>query len=191
MNKRQRKQIVKALLAELSKHGIVTAACKRSGLSAAQFYRWCKEDPEFQTQVDEARMLGTQESNDLARSRLLQKIDQGEGWAIRYHLSRRDPEYKLPPERVGAETASTEKDALIAASYQVLASAVASGDTKVAKFILERMDEALMRPKDSLLLGSIRQKESVAEELRKNGELLSQILGLDQPEFKSTGDNAS
>lgn len=96
MNQRQRKLVTKALLEELSKHGIVTAACKRAGLSKAQFYRWCADDPVFQREVDLAQKAGKEEINDLARSRLVQKIDQGDWQAIRFQLSRRDPDYSAP-----------------------------------------------------------------------------------------------
>jgi hypothetical protein len=191
MNARQRKSVTKALLDELSKHGIISAACKRAGLSKAQYYRWHKDDPIFKEAADEALVLGLQEANDLARSRLLQKIDQGEGWAIRYQLSRRDPSYRLPPERVMTGGLSLEKDALISSSYQVLASAIAQGDIKAAQFILERTDEALMRPKDSLLLGQIRSREEASEEIRKNGELLSRLFGMDVPGSKDLGADAS
>lgn len=180
MNKRQRKSVTKALLEELSKHGIVSAACKRAGLSKAQYYRWYKDDPKFKEAADEAHMLGTQEVNDLARSRLLQKIDQGESWAIRYHLSRRDGEYKLPPDRVGVEV-TAEKDSLVAASYELLASAVAMGDLAAAKFILERMDMNLMRPKDQLFLRDIEAKAEVREQMEQTNRMLSQLCGIKDP----------
>jgi hypothetical protein len=181
MNQRQRKLVTKALLEELAKHGIVSVACKRAGLSKAQYYRWYKDDPTFKEAADEAHMLGAQEVNDLARSRLLQKIDQGESWAIRYHLSRRDGEYKLPPERVGIPIAP-EKDALVAASYDLLASAVTAGDLKAAKFILERLDVELMRPKDKLLLKGIEEREKAQEQIKRTGDLLQQLIYNREPE---------
>jgi hypothetical protein len=185
MNQRQRKLVTKALLAELAKHGIVSAACKRAGLSKAQYYRWYKDDPTFKEAADEAHMLGTQEVNDLARSRLLQKIDQGESWAIRYHLSRRDGEYKLPPERIGIPVAP-EKDALVAVSYDLLASAVATGDLAAAKFILERLDVSLMRPKDQLFLKDIEVKSGVKEQMEQTNQMLSELIRIENPTASST-----
>lgn len=106
---------------------------------------------------------------------MLQKIDQGESWAIRYHLSRRDGEYKLPPDRVGVEV-TAEKDSLVAASYELLASAIATGDLKAAKFILERLDVELMRPKDKLLLKGIEEREKAQEQIKRTGDLLHQLI---------------
>lgn len=180
MNKRQRAQLEKALLAELAKHGIVTAACKRAGLSTAQYYRWYAKNKAFWERADEALWLGKQEANDLARSRLLQKIDQGESWAIRFQLSRRDPEYKLPPERTGVMVAS-DKDALVAASHELLASAVAAGDMNAAKFILERMDVNLMRPKDQMLLKDIESRKEIKARMEETGRMLSKLCGIEDP----------
>ena len=181
MNQKQRTLVTKALLEELSKHGIVSAACKRAGLSRAQYYRWYKDDPKFKEAADEAHMLGTQEVNDLARSRLLQKIDQGESWAIRYHLSRRDGEYKLPPDRVGVQVAA-EKDSLVAASYELLASALATGNITAAKFVLERLDVSLMRPKDQLFLKDIEEREKDRAQIEETRKLLSQLTGWKEQE---------
>lgn len=70
----------------------------------------------------------------------------------------------------------------MAASFDLLVSAVTAGDLKVAKFILERLDVELMRPKDKLLLKGIEEHEKAQEQIKRTGDLLHQLSYNREPE---------
>jgi|SRR3989344_802245 len=73
---------------------IVGAACARTGIARATFYRWLKEDPEFAKRIRGSLRIGNHDINDLAFSKLINHIKAGSMPAITFHLSRRHPYYK-------------------------------------------------------------------------------------------------
>jgi hypothetical protein len=64
----------KAVLIALEKSlGVVTAACKQSGVGRTQFYEWLRTDEEFAKQVEDIRDV----TLDFAESALYQQIKKG------------------------------------------------------------------------------------------------------------------
>lgn len=64
----------KAVLIALEKSlGVVTAACKQSGVGRTQFYEWLRTDEEFAKQVEDIREV----TLDFAESALYQQIKRG------------------------------------------------------------------------------------------------------------------
>lgn len=59
------------LLEHLRTVPIVEVACKKSGISRATFYRWCNDDEEFKTEVDNAKVDGVEYINDLSEAELI------------------------------------------------------------------------------------------------------------------------
>ncbi len=59
------------LLEHLRTVPIVEVACKKGGISRATFYRWCNEDKEFKTSVDNAKVDGVEYINDLSEAELI------------------------------------------------------------------------------------------------------------------------
>jgi len=73
----------KALLEALEKHlGIVTPACKESGLSRTQHYKWLKEDKEYRQAVKELENVAL----DFAESALHQQIKKGNPLSTMFYL---------------------------------------------------------------------------------------------------------
>ena len=71
------------LLAALEKHlGIVTPACKESGLSRTQHYKWLKEDKEYRQAVKELENVAL----DFAESALHQQIKKGNPLSTMFYL---------------------------------------------------------------------------------------------------------
>ena len=83
-------------LEELENVPNVSLACKKTGLSRQTIYRWCKEDPDFKRQMDEAIKSGVESVSDLAESKLIGHINAGNMQAIRYWLDNRKKEYMRP-----------------------------------------------------------------------------------------------
>ncbi len=83
----------KKFLDELGKVPVVSVVCERVGLSRNTVYRWRNEDPDFRKMMDKALDLGIESISDLAESKQLQHIQQGEPWAIKYWLDNHKARY--------------------------------------------------------------------------------------------------
>ena len=75
-------KIAKQFLAELENNPNVAIACKRVGLSRQTVYRWQKTDISFKKDMDEAMTLGTESILDLAESKLVANVANGNQRAI-------------------------------------------------------------------------------------------------------------
>ncbi|MCC8153788.1 MAG: hypothetical protein LIP01_05960 [Tannerellaceae bacterium] len=62
--------------------GLVSFACKKTGLSRQTFYRWCKEDPEFKQKVEDVM----ERQVDVVEAKLLKKINDEDTTAIIFYL---------------------------------------------------------------------------------------------------------
>jgi hypothetical protein len=86
----QKKQIIE----ELEKAPIVLAVCQRVGVSRTTFYRWLKDDIAFAETVETAKREGVHTINDLAESKLIANIKNGDNTAIIYWLKHNHLKYE-------------------------------------------------------------------------------------------------
>jgi hypothetical protein len=84
------------VIAALSEMPIIEAACKKADVSRATFYRWRKDDPEFEQNVDKAIQEGDDHVNGLAESMLINRIKEGHMPALRYWLNNRSDRFNYP-----------------------------------------------------------------------------------------------
>ena len=70
------------LLEHLRTVPIVEVACKKGGISRATFYRWCNDDEEFKTEVDNAKVDGVENINDMSEAQLITLIKEKKYQAI-------------------------------------------------------------------------------------------------------------
>lgn len=89
---RQNEQM-KIFIENISKTPIIQFACEKSGISRATYYRWCKRNSKFLKDVDTALSEGVDLMNDLAESKLLTAIKQGDRPSVFYWLSHRHKAY--------------------------------------------------------------------------------------------------
>lgn len=75
---------------------IVTAACQKIGLPRATYYRWRQEDIEFAVAADKTIEIGTYRVNDLAESKMITLIQEGDFRAIAFWLNNKHPDYDHP-----------------------------------------------------------------------------------------------
>lgn len=92
--KKYRKE--QSLLEQLRTIPNVSLACEKVGLSRNTVYRWCREDPEFKARLDEALESGVESVNDLAESKLIANINNGNMRAIQYWLDNNKKTYIKP-----------------------------------------------------------------------------------------------
>jgi hypothetical protein len=104
--KRHRKENI--FLEQLRTIPNISLACEKVGLSRNTIYRWCNEDLEFKKNLDEAISAGTESVNDLAESKLINHINQGNMQAIRYWLDNNKKTYIRPRPKNFWEMANDE-----------------------------------------------------------------------------------
>lgn len=81
------------LLAELEENPLVTRACSKAKVHRSTFYRWCVEDPQFQTAATDAAEKGRRKLNDFVESKLLESISSGSVQAMRFWLTNNAKQY--------------------------------------------------------------------------------------------------
>lgn len=100
MKEKQRKTIDNRTKAEkekfleiLEKLPVVQAACERTGIARATFYRWKEIDPEFKEKARKAMAEGNNLITDVAISQLISAIKDKNLGAIRFWLEKHSKEY--------------------------------------------------------------------------------------------------
>ncbi|MEN9881021.1 MAG: hypothetical protein RLZZ308_204 [Candidatus Parcubacteria bacterium] len=82
----QTKEQKERLLIELTKVPIVQVACQRVGVGRATYYSWRESDTEFKVLSDKAISEGNFVINDLAESKLISNIQDGNNTSIIFWL---------------------------------------------------------------------------------------------------------
>tara|TARA_R100000152_G_C6782027_1_gene218036 strand:+ start:1569 stop:1922 length:354 start_codon:yes stop_codon:yes gene_type:complete len=75
----KKESVIKALEASL---GVVTIACKKLGLPRSTFYKWIKEDKDFEKKVKDIENIAL----DFAESQLHNQIEKGNTSATIFYL---------------------------------------------------------------------------------------------------------
>jgi hypothetical protein len=120
IQKRQTKE-KQLLLEQLRKIPIIEIACKNAGVGRATYYRWYKDDGEFQKEADRALDQGKSLINDLAESKLVAGIKDQNMTAIQFWLKHNHENYGTKIEI----TTNKDDDALSPEEYQRIKDAVA------------------------------------------------------------------
>ena len=92
----KKSRLAKQFLEELRKTPIVSAVCSKLDLSRQSVYRWLDEDPDFKKEYDICLSRGRDNINDLAESKLINKIQEGQMGAIVYWLDNNNKRYIKP-----------------------------------------------------------------------------------------------
>lgn len=70
----------------LEKVPVISVVCEKMNISRATIYRWIDDDPDFKELKDEVLKKGREVVNDLAESKLISKIQDGDNWANKFWL---------------------------------------------------------------------------------------------------------
>ena len=89
-------RLAKKFLEELSKIPIVSIACEKTGLSRQTVYRWREEDLHFRNAFDNALEMGNNSITDLAESKLISNVNNGNQRAIEFLLINNKRKYHRP-----------------------------------------------------------------------------------------------
>ena len=92
----KKSRVVKKFLDELKDTPNVSIVCRKIGISRNSVYRWINKDPELKKLLEECLLMGIENINDLAESKLINHINNGDFKSIKYWLSNRKKEYITP-----------------------------------------------------------------------------------------------
>lgn len=109
------------LLEQLKKTPIVQVACQKIDIARATYYRWRKEDHAFKKESDQALEEGSLLVNDMAESKLLSLIQEGNLTGIIFWLKHH---HKTYASRVEVTAKLAEQDPLNAEQQQLIREAV-------------------------------------------------------------------
>jgi len=99
-------EILKALEEQ---SGIITLACAKAGIGRKTFYRWMEKNKKFAKEVEETIREAKKTRLDLAESKHVQKLRDGETKAVYFELERRHPEYRQKIETEVQDKAAVEE----------------------------------------------------------------------------------
>lgn len=84
---------MRRIIQHLQANPIVQIACERAGVPRSTYFRWRANDLVFARAADHAQEASRFLGNDVAESRLMQAVKNGEPWAIRFWLQYNHPRY--------------------------------------------------------------------------------------------------
>ena len=107
-----------AIIEQVKKTPIIQIACEKCSVSRATYYRWKKDDKEFATTVEQALNDGAELVSDMAESKLVSSIKDGNLTAIMFWLKNRHKNYATKLEMVNAgkpiiEQLNPEQEAIV------------------------------------------------------------------------------
>jgi len=82
-----KKNRLQIFLEELTRTSNISISCERANLSRQTIYRWMDEDSDFEDDVYRAINFGVESINDLAESKLITHIKNGNQRSIEYWLN--------------------------------------------------------------------------------------------------------
>ncbi len=99
----EQKQIKKQLIEMLQKMPLVQSACAKVGIGRSTLYRWKKEDASFAKELEAAQQISRAIMNDIAESKMIQRIEEGNPNMIRFWLTHNHPIYQKQTSDVSVE----------------------------------------------------------------------------------------
>ena len=100
ITKRQQ-EMKELLITQLKKTPIIQVACEKIGLARSTYYRWCKDDQDFDFEANQALNRGKQLVNDMAESQLISAIRNQHMTAIIFWLKHHHKDYTTKVELSG------------------------------------------------------------------------------------------
>ena len=112
----------KLLLQHIGKTPIVEVVCQKVGIGRTTLYRWLREDESFATEYSAAFGTGVDLISDLAESKLIGKIQEGDMAAVKLWLGthRKDFASKVEVSAVRQEVMSEEEKKAIEQAHAML-----------------------------------------------------------------------
>ena len=170
---RKTQKLVDKLLAELERTGIPLTACSKVGVGRSTYYRWRQESITFKLQTDEAIQIGRENITDLAESKLVKNIGDGNQRAIEFQLRHNDPRYRYFSQLEFAkvlESRSNDEKPEISVMQTVLDVLFDSAEIKIQKWSGDGLQDAEVDDYTRELLEVEGKKDSAMRHMKKRIE---------------------
>jgi hypothetical protein len=99
---KNKERLKRKIIEQLEVAPVVFSICNQLNIPRSTYYRWLKEDEAFANLVENALEKGRLTINELAESRLIQKVETGDSRSIEYWLGNNSLRYMKPREKVRA-----------------------------------------------------------------------------------------
>lgn len=172
MNDSSKGTIKKQLLERLLKNFTIASACNSVGVDRKTFYRWAEEDPEFKIAAYENILECKRTVTDMANTKLVKHIENGNLTAVMYWLNNRDPEIATKQIYITEEEIrelspllynplTFKKGQELLTSYVLRGKIAESHAQLILKLFLSQMkvDTELTRKKEAEILGKVIERE--------------------------------
>jgi hypothetical protein len=136
-------KLKKAMVVQLRKTPIVQIACERTGVGRSTYYKWRTNDHIFGRAADRALEAGKFFINDLAKSKLLQLIQDGDKVAIIFWLKHNDPTFVAVSRVIHEYETATIKPSVEENSIAALKIAEMMADKLTPRYTAEEMKEKI------------------------------------------------
>lgn len=90
------KKLFKQIIAEIEKMPNKSYVCQKLGLSRQTLYRWVDDDRTFSSEVEIAIRVGNESICDLAESKIIERVKEGDFRAAKYILDNKHKDYRRP-----------------------------------------------------------------------------------------------
>jgi len=164
------------LLVELTKVPVVQIACQRIGVGRATYYSWRESDAEFRKTADKAIYEGNFVINDLAESKLISNIQDGNNTSIIFWLKNHHGGYNEKilhqHEHLHAmEITTEEQEKILKALYNIgYANTIKLNEKEAEDIVKEKYEE-------------LREEDIVRDQKLSEKGLSTKV----RPPFKSNG----
>ncbi|MDP3996817.1 MAG: hypothetical protein Q8P86_03960 [bacterium] len=126
------------LLKEIEKSGNVYLSCMKTGIDKATFYRWKKDDKQFNKKATEAIKRGRENNCELAEHALMLNVKEKKMDAIKYVLSHQSKIYRPKDRKVFLVHSNTKtSDKAISAKKKEDIRSYTTGYTDAMKEFME------------------------------------------------------
>ena len=82
------------IISFLERTPIMESACMKLDIARSTVYRWMNSDADFKSRVEHALENGRDTVNDVAESRLIEKVKNGDMGAVKYWLTNNNGRFK-------------------------------------------------------------------------------------------------
>lgn len=87
------------LIKAFKENPITSSVCKKIGVARSTYYRWLDEDYEFKKEAEAALEIGRNRMVDVAESKLLSRVNEGDQRAVEFYLKNNSKRYVTPTVR--------------------------------------------------------------------------------------------
>jgi hypothetical protein len=158
----------RSLVVQLRKTPVVQIACERTSVGRSTYYEWRAQDKIFARAADRALEHGRFFVNDLAESKLIALIQNGNLPAINLWLRHNHPKYATLNRVIHEHEVITERPS-VEEEYAAMDLAVRAASTRLSG-VAVKTNEGAIKKMVERYIANLNQRDLEIEQMRKYGE---------------------